>query len=121
MQKQFDPEEVVSILERAVRNCPWSGDLWGFYIRYLAEKDISIEDLAAFKNRAIAVPWLSTQKTELVKLYFSWISVCRVAVIDWGEGIKEGELFLRDQLAECLEKVDGSKDLSSISLLTSRF
>jgi hypothetical protein len=71
-----------------------------------------VEDLATFKDRAIAVPWLLSQKTELVKLYFSWISVCRVLVIDWEQGINEEVLFLQDELEECLERVDGSKDTS---------
>jgi hypothetical protein len=70
-----------------------------------------VEDLATFKDRAIAVPWLLSQKTELVKLYFSWISVCRLLVIDW-QGFNEEVVFLQDELEECLERVDGRKDPS---------
>jgi squamous cell carcinoma antigen recognized by T-cells 3 len=111
IQKQFDREEVISILDRSVRNCPWSGDLWGFYIRYLAEKGSPLDNLAALKDRAFGVPWLLSQKEELAKLYFSWLPICRLAVVDWEDESDEA-LFLLAELTECLEKL-GSGEISS--------
>jgi squamous cell carcinoma antigen recognized by T-cells 3 len=98
-------EEIKSILERGTRNCPWSGDLWGFYLRYLAQlDDYPLGSLAAIKERATSLPWLLTQKPELAKLYYAWISICRLAVVDWDEDTKEGG-FIETELANCLDIV----------------
>jgi hypothetical protein len=104
IQKKFDADEITSILERSTRNCPWSGDLWGLIIRFLAEQDdYPLGNIAAQKDKAISIPWLSAQKIEMAKLYYAWISICRQAVVDWDDETDEGS-FLESELAECLEK-----------------
>jgi len=80
--------------------------LWGLYIRYLAEKGSSLEDLAALKDQAIGVPWLQDQKTELAKLYFSWISVCCLATLDWEDESEECS-YVQNELEDCLAKIEG--------------
>lgn len=99
----------MSILERATRNCPWSGDLWAFYIRFLAQVDnYPFANLITVKEKAIAVPWLSSQPAELAKLWCVWLSLCRLAVGDWDPQSDEVE-FLESELSECLEAVGKSK------------
>lgn len=65
-----------------------------------------METLAALKDRALGVPWLLSQKAELAKVYFSWIAICRVGVLDWGEESDE-VVFVENELAECMENVGG--------------
>ena len=80
--------------------------MWGLHIRYLAEKGAQPENLAALKDQAIGVPWLLGQKTELTKLYFSWLSICRLAILDWEDESEEAS-FVRNELQECLDKIEG--------------
>ena len=40
----------------------------------------------------------------MAKLYYAWISICRLVVVDWDEETDEGG-FLESELAECLEKM----------------
>jgi squamous cell carcinoma antigen recognized by T-cells 3 len=109
IQKKFEKDEVLSILDRATRNCPWSGDLWGLYLRVLATtEDYPFEDLYAMKQKAISVPWLSGQTTQLAKLYLAWITICRTRIIEWDEQIEE-TAFLEEELDECLEKIGTGK------------
>ena len=75
-------------------------------IRFLAQQDdYPLGNIAAQKDKAISIPWLSAQKAETAKLYYAWISVCRLAVVDWDEETDEGG-FLESELTECLEKTD---------------
>ena len=39
----------------------------------------------------------------MAKLYYAWISICRLAAVDWDEETAEGG-FLESEVAECLEK-----------------
>lgn len=104
--------EIQAILERAVRNCPWSGDLWSFYLRHTAQSSsYTVDTLIEIKDRAISIPWLTAQETEMVKVYFTWISLCRLRVSDWEEQIEE-MTFLEDQLDECLERIEGTSPKS---------
>jgi squamous cell carcinoma antigen recognized by T-cells 3 len=100
---------VVSILERATRNCPWSGDLWAFYIRFLAQMDnCPFGNLITVKEKAVAVSWLSSQPAELAKFWCAWLSLCRLAVVDWDSQSEEVQ-FLESELSECLETVGKRK------------
>jgi hypothetical protein len=106
IQKKFDDSEVVSLLDRATRNCPWSGDLWAFYIRFLAQmENYPFENLIGVKEKAVAVP---SQPTELAKFWCVWLSLCRLAVVDWDPLTEEVE-FLESELSECLETIGNRK------------
>src|SRR5438045_9583411 len=66
IQKKFEDDEVASILDRATRNCPWSGDLWGLSIRFLAQLDsYPLEKIGSLKAKAISTPWMTERKQEL--------------------------------------------------------
>jgi hypothetical protein len=68
------------------------------------------EELVTLKEKATSIPWLSAQITELVKFYFTWVTICKVRISDWDEQI-EDVTFLEAQLDECLEKVDTGNSL----------
>ena len=88
-----------------MRNCPWRGDFWGLYVRYVAQIDgRPFDDLTNLAQRALSVPWLSQQDTEVAKFYLAWISICRLRITNWDEQIEETD-FLEDELDECLEKI----------------
>jgi hypothetical protein len=103
-----------------VRNCPWSGDLWGLYLRYIAQlEDQPFDTLTKVKSDALSIPWLSQQPTELVKLYLAWICICRMRITDWDEQIEETD-FLEEELDECLGKVNtGTRLLYVLSYICS--
>jgi squamous cell carcinoma antigen recognized by T-cells 3 len=102
---------MVSILDRATRNCPWSGELWSLYLRILATtEDYPFEELYALKQKAISIPWLAAQTTALAKIYFAWISICRTRITEWEEQIEE-TAFLEEELEECLEKIGVGNNL----------
>ena len=91
-------------MNRATRNCPWSGELWASYLRSLALLEgYSFEDLVMLKRKAASIPWLSAQITELVKFYFAWMMICKLRISDWDEQIEDVG-FLEAELDECLEK-----------------
>jgi hypothetical protein len=92
-------------VNRATRNCPWSGELWGLKLRVLAgSEDYPFEELYALKQKAISIPWLAAQKTELAKMYFAWISICRAQITDWEDPTDE-IVVLEGELEECLEEM----------------
>jgi hypothetical protein len=75
-----------------------------------------LEDIAAVKEKAISIPWLSGQATELVKVYFNWLSICRLAVEDWDEETEE-DTYLQLQLEECFEKIGTSTTHTQFPLI----
>lgn len=92
-------------MDRAVRNCGWSGDLWSFNIRFQAQmKDVAFSKLWSYKERAVVQPWLTAQPTELAKVIFAWIAICRLFTEDLYEGI-EDITSLEDELEDCLERI----------------
>ena len=92
-------------MNRATRNCPWSGELWGSYIRYLAQlASYPFEDLLALKEKVVSIPWLFGHSTELAKFYFSWISICKLRILDWDEQIEDVG-FVEAEVDDCLDKV----------------
>ena len=107
-------------MERAVRNCTWSGDLWGMWLRHLEQLENSnFDDLIKLKENAISVPWLTSQKPQLVKFYFSWLSICQAEIITLDEESEEQE-FLDEELNECLEQIGSgtpNSELRSDTLL----
>jgi hypothetical protein len=56
------------------------------------------------KQKAISIPWLAAQKTELAKIYFAWISICQARFTEWEDPDAE-ILVLEGELEECLEKM----------------
>jgi len=116
VQKKFDEDEIVSIMNRGTRNCPWSGEQWASYMRYLAQVDsYPFEDLVALKEKATSIPWLSAQSTELVKFYFAWITICKLRVSDWDEQIEDVG-FLETELDECLDKTGSGTPLCATQI-----
>src|SRR5947207_1850237 len=104
MQRKFDDAEIISIMHRATRNCPWSGDLWSLYLRYQAETDVPLDSLQQLKERIISIPWITSQPGELAKVYFAWLSICRAQIDDWDNQI-EDVAFLDGEVDECLENI----------------
>ena len=39
----------------------------------------------------------------MAKLYYAWISICRLAIVDWDDETDDGG-FLENEITECLEK-----------------
>jgi hypothetical protein len=94
----------MSVLQRSTNNCPWSGDLWAFYIRYLGQMDNqSLRTLFEVKESAINNPWLSNQPAEISKFYLTWISICRMSVVNWEDETADTLNFMNTQLEEAVE------------------
>ncbi|RUP47045.1 hypothetical protein BC936DRAFT_146196, partial [Jimgerdemannia flammicorona] len=53
--------------ERAVRNCPWSGDLWAVYTRVLEINNASREDVLVLLQRALSIGLIQIRVDDLVK------------------------------------------------------
>ncbi|PKK76425.1 hypothetical protein RhiirC2_734338 [Rhizophagus irregularis] len=71
----IDKKVSISILiktaERSVRNCPWSGDLWGHYIRILEKNFSSPEEIVNIYNRALSIGMLKNNIDDLIKVIIS--------------------------------------------------
>ena len=65
-------------------------------------------DLIIVKEKAAGVPWLSGQSDELAKFWCAWLSLCRLAVVDWDSQSEQIE-FLESEISECLESIGESK------------
>jgi squamous cell carcinoma antigen recognized by T-cells 3 len=104
IQRKFDEAEIISVLDRATRNCPWSGDLGSLYLRYRAEHGDPDDTLLHLKERLVANPWLSAQPVELAKVYFAWLSICRFEIGDWDEEL-ENVATIDAEVDECVEKI----------------
>ncbi|KAF0501356.1 pre-mrna splicing factor 24 [Gigaspora margarita] len=68
IDKKFPIDMVLSVIERSVRNCPWSGDLWGHYVRVLEKECYSYDKIKNIVQRALSTGMLNNSIDELVKV-----------------------------------------------------
>ncbi|CAG8631563.1 10248_t:CDS:10, partial [Dentiscutata heterogama] len=68
IDKKFPINMVLSVVERSVRNCPWSGDLWSHYIRVLEKEYDSYDKIKNIVHRALSTGMLNNSIDELVKV-----------------------------------------------------
>ncbi|KAF2758438.1 hypothetical protein EJ05DRAFT_475750 [Pseudovirgaria hyperparasitica] len=69
---------VLSVVERATRHCPWSGDLWSHRLLALEAEKQSFEELEKVKHKATESGMLDQGgMEELLKVYVSWCGFLR--------------------------------------------
>jgi hypothetical protein len=45
-QDETELDKTISVAERAIRNCPWSGDLWSLYAGvFVSEMDVNVSQI----------------------------------------------------------------------------
>jgi len=65
---------------------------------------VSFETLWNYKERAVVHPWLTPQPTELAKVLYAWMVLCRLQSDDLYEQI-EGITSLEDEAEDCLQRI----------------
>ncbi|CAG8647696.1 25520_t:CDS:10, partial [Dentiscutata erythropus] len=68
IDKKFPINMVLSVVERSVHNCPWSGDLWSHYIRVLEKEYDSYDKIKNIVHRAFSTGMLNNSVDESVKV-----------------------------------------------------
>ncbi|KAG5439647.1 hypothetical protein PCK2_000781 [Pneumocystis canis] len=72
-----------SFMQRAVKNYPWSGMLWAYYIYILETNNSSLEEICALKDRSISSGTLFHDINEFVKVLEAWCGYCKRRVKTW--------------------------------------
>ncbi|OLL25850.1 C-1-tetrahydrofolate synthase, cytoplasmic, partial [Neolecta irregularis DAH-3] len=81
-------ELVLPILERAVRNCPWSGDIWVHYIRSLECWSKDNESIREVKIKALSSGMLASNVVESRKLELAWCNALKRGIHDWSTEVE---------------------------------
>ncbi|KZF18982.1 hypothetical protein L228DRAFT_51826 [Xylona heveae TC161] len=69
---------VLPVLERATRHCPWSGDLWSQYVVTAETEKMAFEDIEEIKHKATSRGLLDAgTMDEVLKVYTSWCGFLR--------------------------------------------
>lgn len=110
----IDKKVSISILiktaERSVRNCPWSGDLWGHYIRILEKNFSSPEEIVNIYNRALSIGMLKNNIDDLIKVIISNVDYERRKILAYkGPISQENGSSLVNLLEEGIKLVKESK------------
>jgi RNA recognition motif-containing protein len=81
----------LSVLERATRHCPWSGDLWSHRILAMESEGKSFEEVEEVKHKATASGLVDINGLEdLMKVYIAWCGYLRRRA--FAPGASEDEL-----------------------------
>ncbi|KAK9472157.1 uncharacterized protein V1510DRAFT_418125 [Dipodascopsis tothii] len=102
LENVFPFSTVEQILKRSCKACPWSGELWGIYIRTLERFDSSASSILEVKDRALDTKLLSLNATEFGYLAVSWLAYVRRSVSDWDS---PDESFLVDNEIHKLQEL----------------
>ncbi|EDU39505.1 RNA-binding protein RRM domain [Pyrenophora tritici-repentis] len=75
--------DLLNVLERATRHCPWSGSLWSHRILTLEAENKPFEDLELVKHTATGSGLLEhTDLDELIKVQLAWCGYLRRRAFD---------------------------------------
>jgi RNA recognition motif-containing protein len=75
--------DLLNVLERATRHCPWSGDLWSHRILTLEAENKAFEDLEHVKHTATGSGLLEhADLEELIKVQIAWCGYLRRRAFD---------------------------------------
>ncbi|KAI9288803.1 hypothetical protein BC943DRAFT_121972 [Umbelopsis sp. AD052] len=66
-QDETELDKTISVAERAIRNCPWSGDLWSLYAGVFEQFQASNEQILAVFQRALTNDLLLASYDDLIK------------------------------------------------------
>ena len=68
----------LSVLEQAIRHCPWSGSLWGQYLLAAEVAKLSFAEIGELKHRATSSGLLDAgAMEEVLKVHSAWCSFLR--------------------------------------------
>ncbi|KAB2570345.1 putative RNA-binding protein [Lasiodiplodia theobromae] len=75
--------EVLPVLERATRHCPWSGELWSHRLLTLEAEGRSFDEMESVKHSATETGLLDVGGLEeLLKVYIAWCGFLRRKAFD---------------------------------------
>lgn len=99
MLKVVSVQLVFDVAKRAVRNCPWSGDIVACHMRLLERGRLS-DDIRKAYTTALEMPTLTAQVDEVIKVILAYVDYVR-RTIDWEAEPDETQLAsLRQALTE---------------------
>lgn len=56
-QDETELDKTISVAERAIRNCPWSGDLWSLYAGvFVSDMDVNVSQNGSTLVNSINIP-----------------------------------------------------------------
>src|SRR3954467_14584648 len=81
VDKKVSIDILVKTIERSIRNCSWSGNLWSNYIRILEKNFRPPEEVANVYNRALSTGMLKNSIDDLIKVITSNIDYERRKIL----------------------------------------
>ncbi|KAI9493907.1 hypothetical protein BDB00DRAFT_821201 [Zychaea mexicana] len=99
------PVFMESITHRAIRNCPWSGILWGHHARSLEANKKTKEEIIAIFDTALGNQILLSSLEDLVNLFRAKCDYLRRR-IDWTDPSEDDTVDLRVAFEEALVYLD---------------
>ncbi|KAF2099517.1 hypothetical protein NA57DRAFT_38059 [Rhizodiscina lignyota] len=78
LEHNATPQEVIAVLERATRHCPWSGTLWSHRLLELEKDHRGFDEIEQVKHKATRTGILELASIEeLLKVYNTWCGFLR--------------------------------------------
>lgn len=70
--------ELLSVLDRSTRHCPWSGSLWSQYLLAAERQRMPFPDIGQIKHKATSTGLIDAGGLEdVVQVYVAWCSILR--------------------------------------------
>ncbi|KAL8909343.1 MAG: hypothetical protein Q9171_005101 [Xanthocarpia ochracea] len=70
--------DLLSVLDRSTRHCPWSGSLWSQYLLAAERQRMPFPDIGQIKHKATSTGLLDAGGLEeVLKVYVAWCSILR--------------------------------------------
>ncbi|KAI9167298.1 RNA-binding protein [Paramyrothecium foliicola] len=77
------PENLLDVLRRAVRHCPWSGRLWNRYILCAEEGKLAFGEIESIKHAATSEDQLYKNGMEnMIEMYVAWCGFLKRTAMD---------------------------------------
>lgn len=97
----------LSVLERATRHCPWSGELWSHRLLAMESENKAFEEIEEVKHKATASGLVDANSMEdLMKVYIAWCGYLRRRAFKPGsteEEIDMAEMGIRSSIEDGLK------------------
>jgi RNA recognition motif-containing protein len=99
--------DIVNVLERATRHCPWSGSLWSHLILTLEAENRGFDEIERVKHTATGTGLLEhTDLEELIKVQIAWCGYLRRKAFDDPKGTEDDADIAEVGIRSALELVN---------------
>ena len=99
--------DILNVLERATRHCPWSGSLWSHLILTLEAEKRGFDEIERVKHTATGTGLLEhTDLEELIKVQIAWCGYLRRKAFDDGKGTEDDADIAEVGIRSALELVN---------------